>query len=57
MHPVAAMLMLLAAPVAPGYTAEELAAKNVEARGSIDKVQFDKAARGVQMPTNLKLWN
>ena len=38
MHPVAAMLMLLAAPVALGYTAEELAAKNVEARGGIDKL-------------------
>ena len=45
MHPVAAILMLLAAPVALGYTAEELATKNVEARGGIDKLHAIQSLR------------
>jgi hypothetical protein len=109
MHPVAAMLTLLAAPVALGYTAEELAAvtrpngdvtyvyldpdyflevRTVNRRiehgvphdtlidyGDYEKVdgayfpfaqesgpkgstnRHKVAARGVQVPTNLKLWN
>ena len=38
MHSVMAMLMVLAAPLALGSTAEELAARNVAARGGIDKL-------------------
>jgi hypothetical protein len=45
MHPVAAILLLLAAPVALGHTAEELAAKNVEARGGIDKLHAIQSLR------------
>ena len=45
MHPVAAILMVLAAPVALGHTAEELAAKNVEARGGIDKLHAIESLR------------
>src|SRR3981081_655081 len=45
MHPVAAILMVLAAPLALGHTAEELAAKNVEARGGIDMVHAIQSLR------------
>src|SRR6267378_8177485 len=45
MHPVAAILMVLAAPVALGHTAEELAAKNVEARGGTDKLHAIQSLR------------
>ena len=45
MHPVAAILLVLAAPVALGHTAEELAAKNVEARGGIDKLHAIQSLR------------
>src|SRR6267143_3966499 len=45
MHPVTAMLMVLAAPVALGSTAEELAAKNVAARGGIDKLHAIQSLR------------
>src|SRR5260370_1406327 len=45
MHAVAAILMVLAAPVALGHTAEELAAKNVEARGGIDKLHAIESLR------------
>ena len=45
MHPVTAILMVLAAPVALGSSAEELAAKNVEARGGIDKVHAIQSLR------------
>jgi hypothetical protein len=38
MQSISAVLMLLAAPVALGYTAEELAAKNIEAKGGIEKL-------------------
>ena len=37
--------MLLAAPVAFGYTAEELAAKNIEARGGIEKLHAIHSVR------------
>ena len=45
MHPVAAIPMLLAAPVALGHTAEELAARNVEARVGIDKLHAIQSLR------------
>ncbi|HEY8051690.1 MAG TPA: hypothetical protein VIE42_02670 [Steroidobacteraceae bacterium] len=38
MHRIAVILMLLAAPAAFAYTAAELAARNVEAKGGIDKL-------------------
>jgi hypothetical protein len=38
MHLLAAASLLLAAPMAMGYTAEDLVAKNIEARGGIDKL-------------------
>src|SRR5882757_5618417 len=45
MHPVTAMLMVLAAPVALGSTAEELAAKNLAARGGTDKLHAIQSLR------------
>src|SRR5256885_15196161 len=45
MHPVMALLMLLAAPLALGSTAEELAAKNVAALGGIDKLHAISSLR------------
>ena len=39
MRQLAAMVMVLAAPVAFSYTAAELAAKNVEAKGGMDKLK------------------
>lgn len=38
MHVLTAALLLLASPLAMGYTADELVAKNIEARGGIDKL-------------------
>ena len=45
MHRMVAALMLFAAPVALAYTAEELAAKNVEAKGGIDKLHAIESLR------------
>ena len=45
MHSVMAMLMVLAAPLALGSTAEELAARNVAARGGIDKLHAISSLR------------
>lgn len=45
MYRVAAVVMILAAPTALAYTAAELAAKNVEARGGSDKVQAMQSLR------------
>ena len=45
MHPVTALLMVLAAPLALGSTAEELAARNVAARGGTDKVHAIQSLR------------
>ncbi|TLY74402.1 MAG: hypothetical protein E6K43_08480 [Gammaproteobacteria bacterium] len=45
MHPVTALLMVLAAPLALGSTAEELAAKNVAARGGTDKLHAIQSLR------------
>ena len=39
------LAMILAAPAALGYTAEELAAKNVEAKGGIDKLHAVESVR------------
>lgn len=45
MQMITAMLMTLAAPVALGYTAEELAAKNIEAKGGIEKLHAIESVR------------
>ena len=45
MHPVTALLMVLTAPLALGSTAEELAARNVAARGGTDKVHAIQSLR------------
>jgi outer membrane lipoprotein-sorting protein len=45
MHRIAAALLLLAAPGAFAYTAAELAAKNVEAKGGIDKLNAVQSLR------------
>jgi len=45
MQSITAVLMLLAAPAAFGYTAEELVAKNIEAKGGIDKLQAIHSVR------------
>ena len=45
MHPVIATLMVVAAPLALGSTAEELAAKNVAARGGIEKLHAIQSLR------------
>ncbi|MGB6603073.1 MAG: hypothetical protein WA747_11670 [Steroidobacteraceae bacterium] len=42
---LAAILMVLAAPAAFGYTAAELAAKNIEARGGADKLNAIRSLR------------
>jgi hypothetical protein len=39
MHRLAAIFMILMAPAAFGYTAAELAAKNIEAKGGLDKLK------------------
>ena len=44
MHPVTAMLMVLAAPVALGSTAEELAAKNVPQPG-VGRISCTRSSR------------
>jgi len=45
MQSMTAVLMLLAAPAALGYTAEELAAKNIDAKGGIDKLHAIHSVR------------
>jgi outer membrane lipoprotein-sorting protein len=45
MHRVAAILMVLAAPAALAYTADELAARNVEAKGGTDKLNAIQSLR------------
>ena len=45
MHRIAAALMILAAPGAFAYTAAELAAKNVAAKGGIDKLNAIQSLR------------
>ena len=45
MRRLATVLMVLAAPAAFGYTAAELAAKNVEARGGADKLNAIQSLR------------
>ena len=45
MHRIAAALMIMAAPGAFAYTAAELAAKNVAARGGIDKLNAIQSLR------------
>jgi outer membrane lipoprotein-sorting protein len=45
MHVTIAIVMLLVAPVALGYTAEELVAKNVEAKGGIEKLRAIQSLR------------
>jgi hypothetical protein len=45
MQGMIAFLMVLVAPVAQGYTAEELVAKNIEARGGIEKIHAIESIR------------
>jgi outer membrane lipoprotein-sorting protein len=45
MQMITALLMILAAPVALGYTAEELAAKNIEAKGGIENLHAIDSVR------------
>jgi hypothetical protein len=45
MQTIVALLMVLAAPVALGYSAEELVAKNIEAKGGIDKLRAIESVR------------
>ncbi len=45
MQTIVALLMVLAAPMALGYSAEELAAKNIEAKGGIDKLHAIQSVR------------
>src|SRR5215813_8270329 len=45
MHRLAAVLMILAAPGALAYTAAELAAKNVDAKGGMDKLNALQSVR------------
>jgi len=45
MQTMVALLMVLAAPMALGYTADELVAKNVEAKGGIDKLRAIQSVR------------
>ena len=45
MRRLAAILLVLAAPAAFGYTAAELAAKNIEARGGTDKLEAIQSLR------------
>src|SRR3974377_119181 len=45
MHRIAAALMLMAAPGAFAYTAPALAAKNVEAKGGIEKLNAIQSLR------------
>ena len=45
MQSITAVLMLLAAPAAFGYTAEELVAKNIEAKGGVDKLHAIHSVR------------
>ena len=45
MQSISAVLMLLAAPAVFGYTADELAAKNVAAKGGIDKLNAIHSVR------------
>ena len=45
MQGICATLMVLLAPVALGYTAEELVAKNIEARGGIERVHAIESIR------------
>ena len=52
MHRIAAALLLLAAPGAFAYTAAELAAKNVEAKGGIEKLS---AIQSLRMTGKLRL--
>ena len=45
MQAMSVVLMLLAAPVALGYTADELVAKNIEAKGGIEKLRAIESVR------------
>src|SRR5579862_3352501 len=45
MHRLAAIFMILMAPAAFGYTAAELAAKNIEAKGGLDKLKAIQSLR------------
>jgi hypothetical protein len=45
MQAIIAIVMLLAAPVALGYSAEELAAKNIEAKGGAEKLHAIQSLR------------
>ena len=45
MHRIAAALLIMAAPAAFAYTATELAAKNIAAKGGIDKVNAIQSLR------------
>ena len=45
MHTIVLLVMVLAAPAALGYTADELAAKNIEAKGGIDKIHAIQSVR------------
>jgi outer membrane lipoprotein-sorting protein len=45
MQTIVALLMVLAAPVALGFSAEELVAKNIEAKGGIDKLHAIQSVR------------
>jgi hypothetical protein len=45
MHRLAAILMILMAPAAFSYTAAELAAKNIEAKGGLDKLKAIQSLR------------
>ena len=45
MQSISAVLMLLAAPVALGYSAEELVAKNIVAKGGIEKLHAIRSVR------------
>src|SRR6202140_1434910 len=45
MQSISAVLMLLAAPVALGYSAEELVAKNIMAKGGIEKLHAIRSVR------------
>jgi outer membrane lipoprotein-sorting protein len=45
MQAIIAIVMLLAAPIAVGYTAEELVAKNIDAKGGIEKLRAIQTLR------------
>jgi hypothetical protein len=45
MQAMSVVLMLLAAPVALGYTADELVAKNIDAKGGIEKLRAIESVR------------